>query len=74
VVAVVSVPAATGTAVSLAFAEPVPASRKRPDAVVITDDLAAHEAEMVRAALDRVGLGRRHLPPHSPDPDPIGRT
>ena len=39
-----NVAAATGTAVSLAFAEEVliPALRDRPDAVVVMDDLVAH--------------------------------
>ena len=73
VVAAMSIAAATSTAVFLAFAEQVlvPALRNRPDAVVVMDDLAAHEAEAVRGALDRAGLGHRHLPAHSPDLDPI---
>jgi len=73
VVASMSVAAATSTAVFLAFAEQVlvPALRGRPDAVVVMDNLAAHKAEAVRAALDRAGLGHRHLPPYSPDLNPI---
>jgi transposase len=72
-VAAMSIAAATSTAVFLAFAEQVlvPALRNRPDAVVVMDDLAAHEAEAVRGALDRAGLGHRHLPPYPPDLDPI---
>jgi transposase len=68
-----SVAAATGTAVFLAFTEQalVPAPRGRPDAVVVLDNLAAHEAEVVREALGRAGLGHRYLPPYSPDPNPI---
>ena len=69
-----SVAAATGTAVFLAFAEQalVPALRDRPGAVVAMDNLAAHKAaEVVRAALDRAGLGRRYLPPYPPDLNPI---
>ena len=68
-----SVAAATGTAVFLAFAEQVlaPALRARPGAVVVMDNLAAHKAEAVRAALDRAGLGHRYLPPYSPDLNPI---
>jgi len=67
VVASMSVAAATSTAVFLAFAEQVlvPALRGRPDAVVVMDNLAAHKAEAVRAALDRAGLGHRYLPPYS---------
>jgi hypothetical protein len=72
-VASMSVAAATGTAVFLASAEQVlvPALRDRPGAVVVMDNLAAHKAEVVRAALDRAGLGRRYLPPYSPDLNPI---
>ena len=59
-----SVAAATGTAVFLAFVERVlvPALRQRPDAVVVMDNLAAHEAERVRAALDAAGIAYLHLP------------
>jgi transposase len=73
VVAAMSVAAATGTAVFLAFVEQalVPALKDRPDAVVVTDNLAAHKAEAVRGALDRAGLAYRYLPPYSPDLNPI---
>jgi transposase len=73
VVASMSVAAATGTAVFLAFAEQVlvPALRARPDAIAVMDNLAAHKAEAVRGALDRAGLGHRYLPPYSPDLNPI---
>jgi transposase len=73
VVAAMSIAAATGTAVFLAFVEqvPVPALRDRPDAVVVMDNLAAHKAEAVRNALDEAGLGHRYLPPYSPDLNPI---
>jgi len=73
VVASMSVAAATGTVVFLAFVEQAlaPALRARPDAIVVMDNLAAHEAEAVREALDRAGLGHRYLPPYSPDMNPI---
>ena len=73
VVASMSVAAATSTAVFVAFAEQVlaPALRDRPDALMVMDNLPAHKAEAVRAALDRAGLGHRHLPPYSPDLNPI---
>ena len=73
VVASMSINAATSTAVFLAFVEQVlaPALRERPDAIVVMDDLPAHKAEAVRDALDRAGLGHRHLPPYSPDLNPI---
>src|ERR671912_2088533 len=67
------VPPATSTAVFVAFAEQVlaPALRDRPDAIVVMDNLPAHKAEAVRVARDRAGLGRRYLPPYSPDLNPI---
>ena len=57
----------------LAFIEQVlvPALRARPGTVVVLDNLAAHKAERVRAALDAAGLGCRYLPPYSPDFNPI---
>ena len=71
--AAMSVAAATGTAVLLAFVERVlvPALKERPDAIVVMDNLPAHKAEAVRAALDRAGLAHRYLPPYSPDLNPI---
>jgi transposase len=73
VIASMSIAAATGTAVFLAFVEQVlaPALRDRPDAIVIMDNLPAHKAEAVRDALDRAGLRHRHPPPYSPDLNPI---
>ncbi len=73
VVACMSIAAATSTAVFLAFTEQalVPALRARPEAVVVLDNLAAHKAEVVRAALGRAGLAHRYLPPYSPDLNPI---
>jgi transposase len=76
VLAGMSVAAATGTAVFLAFTEQVlvPALRERPDAIVVMDNLAAHKADVVRSALDRAGLSHRYLPPYSPDLNPIERA
>ena len=73
IVASRSVAAATGTAVFLALTEEVliPALRDRPDALVVMDNLGAHKAEKVRAALDRAGLAHRYLPSYSPDMNPI---
>jgi transposase len=70
------VAAATGTAVFLAFAEEVliPALRERPDALVVMDNLGAHKAAAVRAALDRAGLAHRYLPSYSPDLNPTERA
>jgi transposase len=73
VVGGMSVAAATSTRVFLAFAEQVliPALRQRPDAVVVMDNLAAHKAEAVRAALEAAGISYRYLPAYSPDLNPI---
>ena len=72
--ATMTVAAATGSAVFLAFVEQVliPALlRERPDAVVVMDNLAAHKAACVRAALDKAGINYRYLPAYSPDMNPI---
>lgn len=69
-----TVAAATGTAVFLAFVEQVliPALlHERPDAIVVMDNLAAHKAACVREALDRAGISYRYLPAYSPDMNPI---
>jgi transposase len=73
IVASMSIAAATSTRVFLAFVEQVlaPALRRRPDAMVVMDNLAAHRAERVRAALDAAGIAHRYLPAYSPDLNPI---
>ena len=72
-VAVMTVAAATSTAVFLAFVEGVliPALRARPEALVVMDNLAPHKAAGVRAVLGRAGLEHRYLPAYSPDMNPI---
>ena len=72
--AAMTVAAATGTAVFLAFVEQVliPALlRTQPDTIVVMDNLAAHKAACVRAALDRAGISYCYLPAYSPDMNPI---
>jgi transposase len=72
-VAVMTVAAATSTAVFLAFVEAVliPALRARPGGVVVMDNLAPHKAARVREALRHAGLEHRYLPAYSPDLNPI---
>jgi transposase len=72
-VAVMTVAAATSTAVFLAFVEGVlvPALHARPGAIVVMDNLAPHKAAGVRTALRRAGLEHRYLPAYSPDLNPI---
>ncbi len=65
--------AATSTAVFLTFIEQalIPALCQRPGTIVVRDNLPAHKAGLVKAALSKAGLGHRYLPPYSPDLDPI---
>ena len=72
-VAVMTVTAATSTAVFVAFVEQVlaPALRARPKAMLVMDNLAPHKAAAARKALDCAGLAHRYLPPYSPDFNPI---
>jgi transposase len=74
VVAVMSVAAATTTAVFRAFVEQVllPALRPRgPGAIVAFDNLAAHKAALVHEALRAAGCQALLLPRYSPDLNPI---
>jgi transposase len=47
------------------------APQMRPGDLLVMDNLAAHKAACVRAALDRCGIARLYLPPYSPDLNPI---
>jgi transposase len=72
--AAMSVEAATSGAVFHAYLERVllpELRRRKPDAVLIMDDLGAHETPRVRELLDRSGFPCRYLPSRSPDLDPI---
>ena len=71
--AVMTVAAATSTAVFRAFVEQVlaPALRDRPGALIVMDNLAPHKAAVVHEALRDAGLEPRLLPRYSPDLNPI---
>ena len=72
--AAMSAEGATSGAVFHAYLERVllPALRERkPDAVLVTDNLRAHETPEVRELLDGSGFPYRHLPSYSPDLSPI---
>jgi hypothetical protein len=74
IVGAMSVEAAAGAAVFHAHPDEVPLPelrRAKPDAVLVMDDLPAHEAPRVRALLDASGFGYRRLPASSPDLNPI---
>jgi transposase len=73
-VAAMSIEAATSARVFLAFvrAVPVPELRRRhPNATVLLDNLAAHKASAVEAALAEAGLKLLYLPRYAPDLSPI---
>jgi transposase len=71
--AVMTVAAATSTAVFRAFVEQVlaPASRDRRGALVVMDNLAPHKAAVVHDAIRAAGPEPRLLPRYSPDLNPI---
>src|SRR3712207_781955 len=74
VLAAMGIEAATSGAVFLAYLERVllpELRRTRPDAVLVLDNLRAHETAAVRRLLDRSGFAYRYLPPYSPDLSPI---
>jgi transposase len=72
--ATMSIEAATSGAVFVAYLEQVllPELRsRRPDAVLVLDNLRAHKTAAVRKLLDSRGFLYRYLPPYSPDFTPI---
>jgi transposase len=74
IVAAMGVQAATDADVFSAYLDRVllpELRRTRPDAVLVMDNLAAHQAPRVRALLDASGFAYRYLPAYSPDLNPI---
>ena len=72
--ATMSVAAAADRASVAAYLEQVlrPVLRQRkPDAVLVLDNLRAHKTAEVQTGLDRSGLAWRSLPAYSPDLSPI---
>jgi transposase len=72
--AAMSVEAATGGAVFHAYLERVllpELRRRKPDAVLVMDNLGAHKTPEVRELLDGSGFPYRYLPSYSPDLSPI---
>ena len=55
----------------LAYVEQVLAPTLAPDDVVVMDNLPAHKAAAVRAAIEAEGARLLYLPPYSPDFNPI---
>ena len=57
-----------------AYVERVLVPELRPGDVVILDNLGSHKGPHVRAAIEAVGARLLHLPPYSPDFNPIERA
>jgi transposase len=74
VLATMSIEAATGGVAFAAYLEQVllPVLRQRkPDAVLVMDNLRPHKTPEVRAVLDGSGFPYHYLPSYSPDLSPI---
>jgi transposase len=74
IVAAMSVAAAADGAVFRAYLErvlPPELRRRKPDAVLVMDNLAAHKTAAVRDLLDASSFAYRCLPAYSPDLNPI---
>ena len=55
----------------LAYVEQVLAPTLSPGDIVVMDNLPAHKSAGVRTAIEAAGATLRHLPPYSPDFNPI---
>ena len=62
--------AMNGTAF-LAYVEQVLVPTLSPGDIVVMDNLPAHKSAGVRSAIEAAGASLRHLPPYSPDFNPI---
>ena len=62
--------AMNGTAF-LAYVEQVLVPTLSPGDIVVMDNLPAHKSAGVRSAIEAAGASLRHLPPYSPDLNPI---
>jgi len=73
-VATMTVEGAVNSAIFVAYLEEVllPVLRlRKPDAVLVMDNLAVHTTQQVQAVLDRSGFPYRYLPSYSPDLSPL---
>jgi transposase len=64
----------TSTDVFLAFVQQILAPNLRAGDIVVMDNLAAHKAAIVRAAIKAAGAAVLFLPPYSPEFNPIERA
>jgi len=69
-----TIDAGTSTDVFHAFIQQVLVPSLRRGDIVVMDNLSAHKAPIVRAALEAVGAEVLFLPPYSPEFNPIERT
>jgi transposase len=53
------------------YVESVLVPELRPGDIVVMDNLSSHKGPRVREMIDRAGASLRHLPPYSPDFNPI---
>ena len=70
-VAAMTIEAATGGDIFLAYLDQVLCPRLRRGDVVVMDNLAAHKVAGVRERIEAVGAEVLYLPPYSPDFHPI---
>ena len=71
VIGSLAVEGSTTTEVFGAFIEQIVAPRLRPGQIVVLDNLSAHKAPAVQAAIEACGAHLVFLPPYSPDFSPI---
>ena len=71
IVAAMTVPGSTNTAVFLTYVNQVLLPQLWKGAIVVMDNLKVHHAERVRVAIESVGAKVKFLPPYSPDLSPI---
>ena len=72
--AAMSIEAATDSATFVAYLEQVllpVLHQRKPDAVLVMDNLRAHKTRDVQTVLERSGFTYRYLPSYSPDLNPI---
>lgn len=69
--ALMTIPASTDSAVFLAFIQQVLVPELRPGQVVVFDNLAPHKQPAVRAAIEGAGCRVIFLPPYTPEWNPI---
>jgi len=72
--AAMTIPGATTTEVFLAFVNEILCPTLGDGMVVVMDNLAAHKAAVVVAAIEATGARVMFLPPYSPDLNPIERA